>query len=59
VVERLAQGMDKVMKDPNVISQIEKAGMIVDYRDSDATFKLVEQEFAAVAKVVKKMGIGK
>jgi hypothetical protein len=33
--------------------------MIADYRDSEATFKLVEQEFAAVAKVVKKMGIGK
>ena len=44
------------MKDPAVISQIEKAGLFVDYRDSEATFKLVEQEFNAVAKVVKKMG---
>jgi len=59
VVERLGQAMEKVMKDPNVISQLEKAGMMADYRDSEATFKLVEQEFAAVKKVVEKMGIGK
>jgi hypothetical protein len=31
----------------------------VDYRDSEGTFKLVEQEYATVARVVKKMGIGK
>jgi tripartite-type tricarboxylate transporter receptor subunit TctC len=59
VVEKLAWGMEKVMKDPAVISQIEKAGLFVDYRDSEETFKLVEQEYAAVGKVVKKMGIGK
>jgi tripartite-type tricarboxylate transporter receptor subunit TctC len=59
VVEKLSQAMEKVMKDPAVQSQIEKAAMIVDYRDSKATFQLVEQEFAAVAKVVKKMGLGK
>jgi tripartite-type tricarboxylate transporter receptor subunit TctC len=47
------------MKNPVVISQIEKAGLFVDYRDSEETFKLVEQEYAAVAKVVKKSGIGK
>jgi tripartite-type tricarboxylate transporter receptor subunit TctC len=59
VVDKLAWGMDKAMKDPVVISQIEKAGLFVDYRDSEETFKLVEQEYAAVAKVVKKSGIGK
>lgn len=58
-VEKLSQSMDKVMRDPNVITQIEKAGLFVDYRDSEGTFKLVEQEYATVARVVKKMGIGK
>jgi tripartite-type tricarboxylate transporter receptor subunit TctC len=56
---KLAWGMEKVMKDRAVISQIEKAGLFVDYRDSQETFKLVEQEYAAVAKVVQKLGIGK
>jgi tripartite-type tricarboxylate transporter receptor subunit TctC len=59
VVDKLSQAMEKVMNDPGVRSQIEKAAMIVDYRDSKATFQLVEQEFAAVAKVVKKTGMGK
>ncbi|MEM2958574.1 MAG: tripartite tricarboxylate transporter substrate binding protein [Candidatus Jordarchaeaceae archaeon] len=59
VVERLGQAMDKVMKDPNVINQLNKAGMTPDYRDSRATFSLVEQEFATVKKLVEKMGIGK
>lgn len=59
VVDRLSQAMEKVMKDPAVQGQIEKAAMMVDYRDSKATFQLVEQEFAAVAKVVKKTGMGK
>lgn len=59
VVDKLATAMERVMKDPAVNSQIEKAGLFVDYRDSEGTFKLVETEFAAVAKVVKKMGIGK
>jgi len=59
VVEKLGQAMDKVMKDPSVIGQMEKAGLFADYRDSEGTFRLVEQEFAAVAQVVKKMGIGK
>lgn len=59
VGNKLFWGMDRVMKDPGVISQIEKAGLFVDYRDSENTLKLAEQEFAAIAKVVKKTGIGK
>jgi len=59
VVAQLGQAMEKVMKDPKVSSQIEKAGMVADYRESEGTFRLVEQEYAAVAKVVKKMGIGR
>lgn len=59
VMERLGEAMEKVMKDPNVINQLTKAGMIADYRDSEATLRLVEQEFAAVKKVVEKVGIGK
>jgi tripartite-type tricarboxylate transporter receptor subunit TctC len=59
VVEKLSQAMEKVMKDPAVQKQIEQAAMMVDYRDGKATFQLVEQEFAAVGKVVKKTGMGK
>lgn len=59
VIERLGDAMEKVMRDPQVTDQLKKAGMVPDYRDSEGTFKLVENEFRAVAKVVKMMGIGK
>jgi tripartite-type tricarboxylate transporter receptor subunit TctC len=59
VVDKLSQAIEKVMKDPAVRKQIEQAAMVVDYRNSQAAFQLVEQEYAAVAKVVKKLGLGK
>lgn len=58
-VSKLAGAMEKVMKDPTVIKQLEKAGLIVDYLDSKDTAKLLELEYARIGKVVKKTGIGK
>jgi tripartite-type tricarboxylate transporter receptor subunit TctC len=59
VVEKLSRALDKTMKDPAVVAAVEKAGMIVDFRDPGATAKLVETEHEAVKKVVAKLGIGK
>ena len=59
VVDRLSAAMEKVMKDPQIVSQVEKAGLFVDYRNTEATNKLLDQEYAAVEKVVKKIGLGK
>jgi len=58
-VSKLAGAMEKVMKDPAIISQLEKGGLIVYYRDGETTAKLLEQEYVTIGKVIKKMGIGK
>ena len=41
-----------------MVSAVEKADMVVDYRDAEGTRKLVESEYQAVKKVVDKLGIG-
>jgi tripartite-type tricarboxylate transporter receptor subunit TctC len=58
-VEKLARALEKTVKDPTVISATEKAGMVVDYRDSAATRKLLETEHEAIKKAVAKLGLGK
>jgi len=58
-VSKLAEAMEKVMKDPAIISQLDKAGLIVYYRDGETTAKLLEQEYVTIGKVIKKTGIGK
>ncbi|HEV8640612.1 MAG TPA: tripartite tricarboxylate transporter substrate binding protein [Methylomirabilota bacterium] len=59
IVDKLARALDKTMKDPAVVAAVEKAGMLVDHRDPEATRKLVESEHEAVKKVVARLGIGK
>lgn len=59
VVEKLSRALEKTIKDPAVVGATEKAGMVIDYRDSDATRKLLESEHEAVKKVVAKLGLGK
>ena len=59
IVDRLAQALEKTMKEPSVVAAVEKAGMVVDYRGPTATAKLVETEHEAVKKVVARLGIGK
>ncbi|MBI2494176.1 MAG: tripartite tricarboxylate transporter substrate binding protein [Candidatus Rokubacteria bacterium] len=58
-VDRLAQALDKTMKEPSVVAAAEKAGMVIDVHDPAGTAKLVEAEHEAVKKVVGKLGIGK
>ncbi len=59
VVDKLSHALEKTMKDPGVIGAAEKAGLVAEYHDSEATRKLVESEHQAVKKVVDKLGIGK
>ena len=59
VVDRLSQALEQTMKDPAVVTAIEKAGMVVDFRTPAATGKLVESELETVKKVVARLGIGK
>jgi tripartite-type tricarboxylate transporter receptor subunit TctC len=59
IVDKLVKALDRTMKDPSVIAAVDKAGMAVDYRDPDATRKLLETEHESVKKVVGKLGIGK
>ncbi len=59
IVEKLSHALEKTMKEPSVAAAVEKAGMVVDYRDAVATAKLVESEHEAVKKVATRLGIGK
>lgn len=57
ILDRLAKALERTMKDPSVTGAVEKAGMVVDYRDSEATRQLLESEHEAVKKVVQRLGI--
>jgi tripartite-type tricarboxylate transporter receptor subunit TctC len=59
VVDRLSRALERTMKEPSVVAAVEKAGMVVDYRDPAATWRLVESEHEAVKSVVTRLGIGK
>ena len=59
VVDRLAQALEKTMKDPAVVAAIEKAGLQVEHRDPATTQKLVERENEIVRTVARKLGLGK
>jgi len=58
-LDRLAQALDKTMKDPAIVSAIEKAGLQVEHHDPAATLKLVERENDVVRAVARKLGLGK
>ena len=59
VVDRLAQALEKTMKDPAVVAAIEKAGLQVEHHDPATTQKLVERENEIVRTVARKLGLGK
>ena len=59
IVDKLMKALDQTMRDPSVKAVVEKAGMVVDYRDPDATRQLLESEHEAIKKVVVRIGIGK
>ena len=59
IVDTLAHALEQTMKEPSVVTAVEKAGMVVDYRGPSATAKLLETEYEAVKKVATRLGIGK
>ena len=59
IVERLAQALEKTMKDPAVVSAIDKAGLQVEHNDPAATLKLVERENEVVRTAARKLGLAK
>jgi tripartite-type tricarboxylate transporter receptor subunit TctC len=59
VLDRLAQALEKTMKDPGVVAAIEKAGLQVEHNDPAATLKLVERENDVVRAAARKLGLTK
>lgn len=59
VIDRLSRALEKTMKDPAVVTAVEKAGMSVDYQGPEETRKMTEKEHEVVAKVAQKLGLGK
>ncbi len=59
IVERLAQALEKTMKDPAVVSAIEKAGLVVEYHGPEETLKLIQRENEIVTRLAKQLGLGK
>jgi tripartite-type tricarboxylate transporter receptor subunit TctC len=59
VVDKVSRALEKTIKDPAVLGATEKAGMVIDYRGSEATRKLLESEHDAIKKAVAKLGLGK
>ena len=59
VVDKLAAVLEKTMKDPAVVSAIDKAGINVEYHDAAETMKLIERENQVVMQLAKKLNLGK
>jgi tripartite-type tricarboxylate transporter receptor subunit TctC len=59
VVDKLAQAMEKVMKDPATANQLDKAAMTALYRNGPEAFKMIGNELKTVEKISKQMGIVK
>jgi tripartite-type tricarboxylate transporter receptor subunit TctC len=59
IVERLAQALEKTMKDPAVVSAIEKAGLVVEYHGPEDTLKLIQRENEIVTRLARQLGLGK
>jgi len=59
VVSKLAGVMEKVMKDPGVVTAVENSGMVVDYHPPQATQKMLDSERELVRKVVQQLGLAK
>jgi tripartite-type tricarboxylate transporter receptor subunit TctC len=59
VVERLSKEMAKIVKDHALLTQLERSELFFYYRDGAETLKLLERDFNSIAKVVKKVGVGK
>jgi hypothetical protein len=47
------------MKDPAVVAAVEKAGLVAEHHDPDDAQKLIERESETVARLAKKLNLGK
>ena len=59
MIAALSNALASAVKDPAMAAAIEKAGMLVDYRDGSATRRQLEQERAAVLKAVQQINFNK
>jgi tripartite-type tricarboxylate transporter receptor subunit TctC len=59
VIEKIERVMEKVMKDPAIASQMEKAGSSAFYKNSSEMQATLVKEIETVTNVTKKLGIGK
>jgi len=59
IVDRLSAALDKTMKDPAVVAAVEKAGLVAEHHDPDDAQKLIERESETVARLAKKLNLGK
>jgi len=59
IVDKLAQAMEKVMKDPAVAHQLEKADLNVYYKNSAQSLTLLANELKTVTKISQTMSISK
>jgi len=59
IVDKLAQAMEKVMKDPAVAHQLEKADLNVYYKTSAESLTLLANELKTVTKINQTMSISK
>lgn len=55
--DRLAGALAETMQDPSVLNAVEQAGLTVDYRNADATRRLVQSESTMIQETVAKLGM--
>jgi tripartite-type tricarboxylate transporter receptor subunit TctC len=59
VVDRLVQALATVMKGPDTVSALDKAGLEVYHKPPDVSRREVEREYEAVLTAAKKLGLAK
>jgi tripartite-type tricarboxylate transporter receptor subunit TctC len=59
VVDRLVQALGAVMKSPDVVTALDKAGLEVYHKPPDVSRREVERETEAVLTAAKKLGLAK
>jgi tripartite-type tricarboxylate transporter receptor subunit TctC len=59
VVDRLVQALATVMKGPDTVTALDKAGLEVYHKPPDVSRREVEREYEAVLAAAKKLGLAK
>jgi len=57
VVEKLGQALAQVIKDPAVVTRLERAGLIVDFRPPEAARSLMLEEIKTIANLAKNIDL--